>query len=212
MIRHRIRRSWIPLLALLGVIALAQALAGIGHWVYHWWSLQGTETGVIVACLMTLRILLWPGLIASRLGFSYTIVVVSFVCALLIWWSVRRMRAQFRSSASRALVMGLLPWVLYLWFGWLWVFLVAVPDPPYPVGEMGIGQDPPTKNFLEGYDLGYRFGMIDLWEPQFLQGLNLDPEIILASGDGYAAGVREWERLAPGFFVGSYVLPQRSRR
>jgi len=184
---------------------LGSALLINAGWEFHRWAGLISEHRFLVAIVLALRTLAWPGLIMGRLGLSYTSIFVPIVMGLMIYWSIQQCRRAVQRSGFGSAVAWFLPWALYIWVGWFYVFVFPVPGPVYVVGGRGIG---PTVVFddARAYSFGYRLGMIDVWDSDLTLEAFGRGQAVWHAAAGYGAGVQEWEALAPAWIEGSLIL------
>ena len=197
-------RRHFPLSWLLFVLALCGLLGGR---VLNTGSF-GPTGGVLLSPAENLafaaRLLVWPGLLAGRLGFVHTWLAL-VVTALALVLIVRSLAS--RMGFTRATTLALAAFVLA---GVLYVFFLPVPR---PASSLLVENREDLDEYIAAYQVGYRGGMIDMFiapEPPMPQA------VARGLWSGYFAGVHEWEGLIPGVLRGAYTdvefRPEHSER
>jgi hypothetical protein len=145
-----------------------------------------------------LRVLAWPGLAWSRLGFSHGwLAVGSTLLALGLtarFLGVGGPRFHWRSRP----VFAVLLLASYCLFALLYVFVLPIPIPAYSIYHLQHGKDVEALEFMAGYEAGYRAGMVDDWG---IPNGGLSRAVAEGLWQGYLHGLREWEGLVPGVTI-----------
>lgn len=141
------------------------------------------------------HVLLWPSLIMSRFGLSY-----SFLAMTPCFWAIWHFRKRFTLLNSAISI------TVYVLLGFLYAFVLPVPSPALPEWHLSsrysVFNAQETQDFLDGYHAGYRKGLShDLSMACFRE-----PSESYATGllQGISMGMAEYERVFPGVTTSPY--------
>ncbi len=187
------------LFGLLALVALAVTYAasiswrsGIGGWASAVWMPPGPGGPVWQTVRFGAQHFAWPAFLFARLGLPHSWI-------LLLAGAVIASRPLYRavsSQFSRLLAIVL----LYAALGWTYFWLLPVPSPWSPYGQV-FTQQTDGEVYFAAFVRGYREGVTDTY---------LNEEIVpeaytRGKRDGLIAGIGERLRVAPGFMTSGLV-------